>query len=80
MCLDAGIELVYLARYSPDLDSIEEPFAELKYLNKRNWNEYENNPQQDFAVFLEWCIAIVGGRERKTKAHFGHAGITVEAF
>ena len=34
MCADAGVKLVYLAPYSPDLNPIEEFFAELKKLIK----------------------------------------------
>jgi transposase len=30
MCADAGVKLVYLPPYSPDLNPIEEFFAELK--------------------------------------------------
>jgi transposase len=30
MCLDKGVKLVYLPPYSPDLNPIEELFAELK--------------------------------------------------
>lgn len=80
MCLDAGVKLVYLPPYSPDLNPIEEFFAELKCFIGRNWHEYEHNPQQDFGIFLEWCIGIVGARDRSAKAHFRHAGITVETF
>jgi transposase len=36
MCRDAGVKLVYLLPYSPDLNPIEEFFAELKAFIKRN--------------------------------------------
>jgi transposase len=36
MCHDAGVKLVYLLRYSPDLNPIEEFFAELKAFIKRS--------------------------------------------
>jgi transposase len=32
-----GVKLVYLPPYSPDLNQIEEFFAELKAFIKRNW-------------------------------------------
>ena len=64
MCHDAGVKLVYLPPYSPDLNPIEEFFAELKAFIKKNWRVYEENPTQDFGNFLEWCIDVVGGRER----------------
>lgn len=38
MCADTGMKLVYLPLYSPDLNPIEEFFAELKSFIKRNWN------------------------------------------
>jgi transposase len=53
MCLDAGVKLLYLPPYSPDLNPIEEFFAELKAFIKKQWHEYEDNLYQDFRVFLE---------------------------
>lgn len=44
MCNKAGVKLVYLPPYSPDLNLIEEFFAELKAFIKRNWQKYEENP------------------------------------
>jgi transposase len=80
LCADAGVKLVYLPPYSPDLNPIEEFFAELKAFIKKNWKAYEDNPQQGFESFLEWCINIVGGRENSAKGHFRHSGISVETF
>src|SRR5215471_2499978 len=80
MCLDAGVKLLYLPPYSPDLSQIEEFFAELKAFIQKQWHEYEDNPHQDFRVFLEWCIGVVGGRDHSAKAHFRHAGVIVEEF
>jgi transposase len=37
MCSDAGVKLLYLPPYSPDLNPIEKFFAELKGFIKRNW-------------------------------------------
>ena len=37
MCADAGVKLVFLPLYSPDLNPIEEFFAEPKGFMKRNW-------------------------------------------
>jgi hypothetical protein len=48
MCADAGVKLVYLPPYSPDLNLIEEFFAELKSFIKRNWCYYEVDPGQGF--------------------------------
>jgi transposase len=79
MCREAGVKLLYLPPYSPDLNPIEEFFAELKAFIKKQWHEYESNPQQDFEAFLEWCVDMVGGRESSAKGHFRHAGVMVEA-
>lgn len=78
MCHEAGVKLVFLPPYSPDLNPIEEFFGTLKRFIKKNWQEYENNPIQDFGAFLEWCISVAGGREDHAKAHFRHAGVAVE--
>jgi transposase len=43
MCADAGVKLMYLPPYSPDLNPIEEFFAELKAFIKRNWSTYEED-------------------------------------
>jgi transposase len=78
MCYDAGVKLVYLPPYSPDLNPIEEFFAELKAFIRQSWHIYEENPKQGFGNFLEWCIDVVGGRERSAVGHFRHAGLTAE--
>jgi transposase len=78
MCHDAGVKLVYLPPYSPDLNPIEEFFAELKAYIKKNWHVYEADSKQDFGRFLEWCINIVGGRETNAGGHFRHSGLTLE--
>ncbi len=76
MCLDAGVKLVYLPPYSPDLNPIEEFFAELKVFIRKNWKGYADNPEQEFGAFLEWCISVAGGRKQNAEGHFRHAGLT----
>jgi transposase len=78
MCFDAGVKLVYLPPYSPDLNPIEEFFAELKGFIKKNWQIYEESPDQGFDSFLEWCVDVVGVREQSAQGHFRHAGLTIE--
>jgi transposase len=78
MCHDAGVKLVFLPPYSPDLNPIEEFFAELKAFIKLNWHFYEEDPKQGFNTFLEWCIDVVGGKKDSARGHFRHAGIQVE--
>lgn len=78
MCSDAGVKLVYLPPYSLDFNPIEEFFAELKGFIRRNWNYFEEDPDQGFDQFLEWCIDTVGARRASARGHFRHAGVTVE--
>ncbi len=53
LCSEAGVKLLYLPPYSPDLNPIKEFFAELKMFIKRNWQHYTDDPGQDFKAFLE---------------------------
>ena len=78
LCAEAGVKLLYLPPYSPDLNPIEEFFAELKAFIKRNWQHYAGLPQQDFGQFLEWCVDTVGARKSSAEGHFRHAGISIE--
>lgn len=78
ICADAGVKLVYLPPYSPDLNPIEEFFAELKTFIRRNWSYYAEDPDREFGSFLEWCVNKVGAKEDSARSHFRHAGLTVE--
>jgi transposase len=78
MCFAAGVKLVYLPPYSPDLNPIEEFFAELKAFIKRRWQSYAESPEQGFDSFLEWCIDVVGTREKSARGHFRRAGWCIE--
>jgi transposase len=78
LCKEAGVKLLYLPPYSPDLNPIEEFFAELKMFIKRNWQRYTDDPEQDFKVFLEWCVDTVGSRKSSAEGHFRHAGIAIK--
>lgn len=80
MCLEAGVKLVYLPPYSPDLNPIEEFFAELKAFIQRHWQSFEENPDQGFSTFLEWCVDTVGRRKQSAEGHFRNSGITIEAY
>jgi transposase len=53
LCYEAGVKLIYLPPYSPDLNPIEEFVVELKAFIKKNWPTFENSPEQGFVVFLE---------------------------
>jgi transposase len=78
MYRNAGVKLVYLPPYSPDLNPIKEFFAELKAFIKRNWHIYEEKPEQGFNNFLEWCINVVGQKKNSARGHFRHAGLIIE--
>jgi transposase len=78
LCGKAGVKLLYLPPYSPDLNPIEEFFAELKTFIKRNWQCYTDTPGQDFKAFLEWCVDTVGARKSSAEGHFRHAGLSIE--
>jgi transposase len=80
LCADAGVKLLYLPPYSPDLNPIEEFFAEMKAFIRKNWHIYEDLPYQDFGIYLEWCVDVVGSKEQSARGHFRHAGLTVEEF
>lgn len=78
ICSEAGVKLVYLPPYSPDLNPIEEFFAELKAFIRRHWQSYEQHPDQGFDKFLEWCVDTVGGKRESAEEHFRNAGVTIE--
>lgn len=70
MCIEAGVKLVYLPPYSPDLNPIEEFFSELKAYIRRNLVRYEEDPETGFQTFLERCIEVVGSRKQSALGHF----------
>jgi transposase len=75
LCSNAGVKLLYLLPYSPDLNPIKEFFAELKAFVRREWQKHTG---QDFKEFLEWSLDTVGSREDSGQGHFRHANIEVE--
>jgi transposase len=77
MCTEAGVKLVYLPPFSPDLNPIEEFFSELKAFIRRNWERYEENPEEGFQTFLERCIKVVGSRKQSALGHFRHSGVVI---
>ncbi|GAM38322.1 hypothetical protein TCE0_033r08956 [Talaromyces pinophilus] len=78
LCFEAGVKLVYLPPYSPDLNPIEEMFAELKAFIKKEWKIYTNDTDQGFDTFLDWCVTMVGSKKESAEGHFRHASIQVE--
>lgn len=62
MCSEAGVKLLYLPLYLPDLNPIEEFFSEMKSYIKRNWKFYKTESEQGFDSFLQSCIDIYSVR------------------
>lgn len=80
MCAAAGVKLMYLPPYSPEVNPTEEFFSELKAFIRRHWRKYEQCPLQGFDIFLESCIEYVGSRKESAVSHFRHAGVVVENY
>ena len=75
LCSNAGVKLLYLPPYFPDLNPIEEFFAELKAFVRRNWQKHTDH---DFKDFLEWSLDVVGARGESAEGHFRHANVEIE--
>lgn len=75
LCSNAGVKLLYLPPYSPDLNPIEEFYAELKAFIRRNW---QNHTGQDFKDFLGWSLDAVGAKRESAEGHFRHANVVLE--
>lgn len=77
-CDDAGVVLLYLPPYSPDLNPIEEFFSKLKMYIRQVWDKQEGFIRADFQSFLEECVEVVGSRKASAKGHFYRAGISID--
>jgi len=78
MCDDAGVVLLYLQPYSPNLNLIEEFFRELKAYIRQVWDEYVGFIRADFSSFLEECVKVLGGRKASARGHCCRAGISID--
>lgn len=56
----------------------EEFFAELENFIRRSWCYYEENANQGFDHFPDWCIKAVGAKRENAEGHFRHADLTIE--
>jgi hypothetical protein len=56
----------YCRTYIPDLNLIEEFFAELKAFVRCNWHKYA---AEDFKNILEYSLDIVGARSKSAEGH-----------
>ena len=70
LCEEAQITLAYLPPYSPDLNPIEEAFAELKAWLKKHQKLAEN---MEFSHFLEMGLTTIqnGARGHFARSHVG---------
>lgn len=78
MCDDAGVVLLYLPPYLPDLNPIEEFFGELKTYIRQVWDEHVGFIRADFSSFLEECVEVVGSRKASARGHFRRGGISID--
>ena len=70
MCHNAQVVLEYLPPYSPDMNPIEEAFAEMKAWMKKN-NQLQS-VYDEFTGFLEAALRYMAN---KAGNHFRSAGI-----
>ena len=59
MCSEAGVKLLYLPLYSPDLNPIEEFFSELQSHIKQDWEFYETGPDQGFELVCKHALMLL---------------------
>lgn len=74
MCDEAGVTLLYLPPYSPDLNPIEETFAQIKRYIRRNQALARQNNGALWPGFLMFVAtqALVG---TDMKGYFRNAGV-----
>lgn len=78
MCAEAGVRLIKLPPYSPDLNPIEEFFSELKTYIRKERRNHAGLFENDFESFVRLAVDIVGSREASAEGHFRHSGICIE--
>lgn len=78
MCDKAGVRLEMTALYIPDMNPIEEYFAEIKVCVKSRWDEHIDLIQKDFGAYVKSCVQAVGERQTSAEGHFRNAGLTIE--
>ena len=78
ICAEAGVRLLKLAPYSPDMNPIEELFTEVKTYIRQQRHNHTNVFKKDFRTFLGMCVDIVGSRAASAEGHFRHSGISIE--
>ena len=76
MCREAGVRLIYLPPYSPDLNPIEYSFSGLKAWMRAN-RELAKEFNDFFEGFLELAVELCG-IEKHAKSYFRHVGWSVD--
>jgi hypothetical protein len=81
MCQDAGVVLVFLSPYSPDINPNEEYFEEyfgvLRKSLKKKWHVNGDFITGEFIMFLEWCVDVVGDDVHIAENHFRHEWVPI---
>ncbi|TPR10100.1 RNase H family protein [Aspergillus niger] len=72
LCSEKGVKLIFLPPYSPDLNPIEEFFAELKAFIRRHWYLYEEDPSQGFENYLAQLLGGIYSLEEMVSLHLSH--------
>ncbi len=76
-CRAQGVVLLFLPPYSPDLNPIEESFADLKSFIRRHYKS-KMSEFDGYQSFLEWAVHSVGTgphAAKNARGHFRNAGI-----
>jgi hypothetical protein len=71
MCMEAGIVLLYLPAYSPDMNPIEQSFSQLKAWMRKN-QPLAQIMLQDFEGFIQLAITTMQGKD--SRGHFRQCG------
>lgn len=74
ICFNAGVKLLYISPYSPDLNPIEEFFAELKAYIRKNRLLYEILVSVSVPSFND----ALASKKRVQKVIFRSAGVSIE--
>ncbi|KAI9146747.1 hypothetical protein HJFPF1_13485 [Paramyrothecium foliicola] len=79
MCEEAGVKIIYLPPYSPDFNPIEEYFSVLKKFIQKDWikNKEVATREQEFGMYLDWSVRVVGDDGELAKSLFRHAGMPI---
>ncbi len=78
MCAEAGVGLIKLAPYSPDLNPIEECLSKTKTYIRKERRNHAGLFENDFPFFVKSAVDIAGSRKASAEGHFRHSEICIE--